>query len=189
MPTLLIEHETRYRAYIQEQGVGDKDLVASSPDSYVSYLRSVSRLLGAPISPELLHCENNVEEIANRLKGNRARTPSTITSLRCGSTSLWFAMTAFSHSLRAELLTEKDRERGTQLAASPLFSYLFGLSQWLERGRTTLMRRSGANKKPRCLRGWSPIGNRRQPVTTFGFENEKPSRSLASLHFSKSPTG
>ncbi len=73
MPTLLIEHETRYRAYIQEQGVGDKDLVASSPDSYVSYLRSVSRLLGAPISPELLHCENNVEEIANRLKGNRAQ--------------------------------------------------------------------------------------------------------------------
>jgi hypothetical protein len=73
MPKILIEHETRYRAYIQKHGVGDNDLVASSPNSYVSYLRSVSRLLGVPIAPELLHCEDGVESIASRLQGNRAK--------------------------------------------------------------------------------------------------------------------
>ena len=67
MPRMLIEHETRYRAFIQEHGVGDNDLAASSPESYVSYLRSVARLLGVPISPELLRCENDVESISRRL--------------------------------------------------------------------------------------------------------------------------
>lgn len=70
---MTIEHETRYREYIQEQGVGSNDLVASSPNSYVSYLRSVSQLLGETISPALLNCEENVEQIADRLKGNRAK--------------------------------------------------------------------------------------------------------------------
>jgi hypothetical protein len=73
MPKILIVHEPRYFAYIQENGVGDNDQIASSPKSYVSYLHSVAKLLGVPISPELLHCEENVDEIASRLQGNRAK--------------------------------------------------------------------------------------------------------------------
>lgn len=73
MPKALIEHEARYLAFIQEQGVGDNDQVASSPRSYLSYLRSVALLLGVPISPELLHCEEDVENIASRLQGTRAK--------------------------------------------------------------------------------------------------------------------
>ncbi len=41
----MIVDELRYCAYIQEQGVGANDKVASSVKSYVSYLNSVSRLL------------------------------------------------------------------------------------------------------------------------------------------------
>jgi hypothetical protein len=73
MPEPRIEHEDRYLEYIQEQGVGKMDRVASSPKSYVLYLRGVSKLLGAPISPELLHCEDDVKNIAGRLQGNRAK--------------------------------------------------------------------------------------------------------------------
>jgi uncharacterized protein YaaR (DUF327 family) len=40
---------------------------------YVSYLRSVSRLVEVPISPELPHREEDVENIASRLQGNRAK--------------------------------------------------------------------------------------------------------------------
>jgi hypothetical protein len=69
---MTIEHEARYREYIQERGVGSNDLAASSPDSYVSYLNSVSRLLGVTISPALLNCEEDVESIASKLLGNRA---------------------------------------------------------------------------------------------------------------------
>jgi hypothetical protein len=50
-----------------------QDQVASSPASYVSYLNSVSQLLAADISPELLHSETDVERIIGELQGERAR--------------------------------------------------------------------------------------------------------------------
>jgi hypothetical protein len=72
----MIEHEVRYLAYVQEQGVGDNDQVASSPKSYVSYLRSAARRLDCRISPEILHSENDIGRIAAQLSGRLA--PGTI---------------------------------------------------------------------------------------------------------------
>jgi uncharacterized protein (DUF433 family) len=72
----MIQHEQRYLDYIQRRGVGAKDQVASSPDSYVSYLNSVSRLLASDISPELLHSEADVERVVGQLQGERA--PNTL---------------------------------------------------------------------------------------------------------------
>jgi hypothetical protein len=73
---MTIQHEPRYREFIEKRGVGDNDSVASSVESYVSYLRSVSEVLGAAISPEILNCENDVKRIAAELQGSRA--PKTI---------------------------------------------------------------------------------------------------------------
>jgi hypothetical protein len=69
---MTIQHEPRYREFIQFRGVGSNDVVAASVESYVSYLESVSRILGIPISPELLRGEDDVERIAERLRGLRA---------------------------------------------------------------------------------------------------------------------
>jgi hypothetical protein len=69
---MTIQHEPRYREFIEAHGVGDNDAVASSVESYVSYLRSVSRLLDVPIAPSILNCEADVERIASQLDGQRA---------------------------------------------------------------------------------------------------------------------
>ena len=72
----MIQHESLYYKFIQEQGVGSNDIVASSPDSYVSYLRSVSKLINADIGPSSLRSELDIINIENILKGKRA--PKTI---------------------------------------------------------------------------------------------------------------
>ena len=41
----MIVNESQYRQWIIERGVGQNDRVASSPDSYISYLESVSKSL------------------------------------------------------------------------------------------------------------------------------------------------
>ena len=68
----MIQHENLYYKFIQEQGVGSNDIVASSPDSYISYLRSVSKLINEDISPSLLRNELDIINIENMLKGKRA---------------------------------------------------------------------------------------------------------------------
>jgi hypothetical protein len=68
----MIVHESSYLRWIQQQGVGNNDRVASSPRSYVSYLNSVSELIGSDMSPAVLHTEENVLGIARRLEGKRA---------------------------------------------------------------------------------------------------------------------
>lgn len=68
----LVLHMEQYVAFIKAQGVGTKDAVASSPASYVSYLRSVAKLIGAAISPEVLRTERDVQSIAGRIRGKRA---------------------------------------------------------------------------------------------------------------------
>jgi hypothetical protein len=72
----MILHENQYYRWIQEQGVGLKDKVASSPDSYISYLNSVSKLLGTDISPAILSTEADVTSIARRIETLQA--PGTI---------------------------------------------------------------------------------------------------------------
>ena len=68
----MIVGKEEYLAYIIGQGVGKKDIVASSPASYISYLNSVSRLLGEDISPSLVNSETAIASIIKRLEGQRA---------------------------------------------------------------------------------------------------------------------
>ena len=56
--------------------MGLNDRIASSPDSYISYLNSVSELLQQDISPAILSTEEDVVTIARRLEGLKA--PNTI---------------------------------------------------------------------------------------------------------------
>lgn len=70
----MILHQDRYLEFIQGKGVGKNDHVASSPDSYVSYLRSVARLLGGDITPELLRFDSDVERVVRSLDGQRKPT-------------------------------------------------------------------------------------------------------------------
>lgn len=72
----MIQHEEQYLEYIQRQGVGANDRVASSPKSYISYLNSASRLLGKDISPMFLHSDEDVERVVGLLRGRRE--PNTI---------------------------------------------------------------------------------------------------------------
>jgi hypothetical protein len=68
----MIVHRKQYYEWIQQQGVGLKDKIASSPDSYISYLNSVSELLLQDISPSILSTEDDVVGIALRLEGREA---------------------------------------------------------------------------------------------------------------------
>lgn len=72
----MIVHKNQYCAWIQQQGVGLKDKIASSPNSYISYLNSVSELLRQDISPAILATEEDVVTLGRRLEGLRA--PNTI---------------------------------------------------------------------------------------------------------------
>lgn len=76
----MIEFKDEYRAFIVQQGVGLHDSVASSPDSYLSYLNSVSDILQQDISPAILRTEDDINRIVSSLKGHRA--PNTIANYR-----------------------------------------------------------------------------------------------------------
>src|SRR5437879_1967673 len=72
----MILNQREYRDWIQKRGVGANDRIASSPDSYVSYLNGVSDLLGIDISPKTLASEEDVLALERRLEGKRA--PATV---------------------------------------------------------------------------------------------------------------
>jgi hypothetical protein len=91
----MIEHEERYLAYVQEQGVGDNDQVASSPKSFVSYLRSAARRLNVRICPELLHSDEDIDRIALQLSGRLA----TGTICNCRSAMRHYVAMVRSHRL------------------------------------------------------------------------------------------
>jgi hypothetical protein len=76
----MIRYLSQYYAWITARGVGSNDLVASSPDSYVSYLKIVSDLIGKDISPAVLSKEGDIENIARSIAGRRA--PKTITNYK-----------------------------------------------------------------------------------------------------------
>ncbi len=90
----MIVHRSEYYAWIESRGVGSNDLVASSPDSYISYLNSVSKLIRKDISPELLSTEEDVERIARSMEGRRS--PKTITNYKS-------AMRQYVAMVRAEI--------------------------------------------------------------------------------------
>ncbi len=76
----MIENEQKYLDWIIRNEVGKKDIVASSPQSYISYLKSVSKLLGETISEKNLYNEECIIIIANKLRGKR--NPKTISNYK-----------------------------------------------------------------------------------------------------------
>lgn len=68
----MIKNVQKYLEFIERNGVGKNDSVASSIKSYISYLNTVSKLIGEDLSEKNLYNENCVNEIANRLKGLRS---------------------------------------------------------------------------------------------------------------------
>ncbi len=71
-----IQYQAEYIQFIVSRGVGTNDRVASSVDSYISYLRSVSHHLRVDICPNTLSCEEDVQRLAHALQG--VRRPRTI---------------------------------------------------------------------------------------------------------------
>ena len=68
----MIKFKKEYVKFIEQKGVGLKDHVASSVDSYVSYLNSVSGILKKDITPEFLNSEDDVDRFVLMLKGQKA---------------------------------------------------------------------------------------------------------------------
>jgi len=68
----MIKNERKYLESIEKNGVGSNDKIASSTKSYISYLNTVSKLIGEDISEKNLFNENCVEMISEKLKGLRS---------------------------------------------------------------------------------------------------------------------
>ncbi len=68
----MIMYKNEYRVYIAEQGVGKNDEVASSIDSYISYLNGLSRLLGQDITPNTAKNYDDINEMITELNGLKA---------------------------------------------------------------------------------------------------------------------
>lgn len=69
---MAIKYQQEYARFIVERGVGANDVVASSPDSYLSYLRSVSTNLSIDIDETTLRSEQDVQRLAAATEGARA---------------------------------------------------------------------------------------------------------------------
>lgn len=76
----MIFHEQQYRECLAKVGVGRNDNIASSIESYVSYLRSVSKILNIDISPSTVADENDIQDIYQRLQ--KKRNEKTISNYR-----------------------------------------------------------------------------------------------------------
>jgi uncharacterized protein YaaR (DUF327 family) len=76
----MIVYKNEYYKWIESRGVGSRDVVASSPDSYISYLNSVSDLIRKDISPSILGSERDIERIADEISDQRS--PKTINNYK-----------------------------------------------------------------------------------------------------------
>ncbi|HBY66618.1 MAG: hypothetical protein CMC07_12625 [Flavobacteriaceae bacterium] len=68
----MIKNEQKYLEWIEKNGVGKNDNVASSTKSYISYLNTVSKLIHEDISEKNLYDESCIAEISQKLKGLRS---------------------------------------------------------------------------------------------------------------------
>jgi len=69
----MILYKNEYYNFIQSRGVGSRDRVASSRDSYISYLNTVSKLIGKDITPAVLSSEDDILRIERMIEGQRSR--------------------------------------------------------------------------------------------------------------------
>ena len=68
----MVENKKQFLEFLQKVGVGAKDRVASSPNSYVSYLNSVSKIIGKTVNHELLKSEDDIRRIVAQIGNKRA---------------------------------------------------------------------------------------------------------------------
>lgn len=69
----MIRYQQQYLEFIRHQGVGERDLVADSRKSYVSYLNSISEELGIEIGPLTAGTDADVDHLVTELEGRRAK--------------------------------------------------------------------------------------------------------------------
>jgi len=69
----MIKNEQKYLDWIEKNGVGENDYVASSTKSYISYLNTVSKLIDEDVSEKNLYDENCIVEIEKKLNGLRSK--------------------------------------------------------------------------------------------------------------------
>ncbi len=103
-------YSDEYRDFIVQSGVGRKDKVASSPDSYVNYLGYVSNLLNRDISPGLVQNEEAISLIMQELKGRRAK--KTLNNYK----------TALNRYL--EFVLDRNRRNALVTITTPLLSFV-----------------------------------------------------------------
>jgi len=65
----MIEYQKEYVQWLMNKGVGNHDKVASSPASYVSYLKSVSQRIKSNISPANLSSDGQIDSMLRELRG------------------------------------------------------------------------------------------------------------------------
>ena len=68
----MIKDEVKYLQWLENNGVGKKDNIASSPKSYISYLNTVSQIIGEDISEKNLYDENCISLMEEKMKGARS---------------------------------------------------------------------------------------------------------------------
>ncbi len=76
----MIKNEIKYIQWLEKNGVGKNDNIASSPKSYISYLNAVSKIIGEDISEKNLYSENCILEMEEKMKG--ARSPKSISNYK-----------------------------------------------------------------------------------------------------------
>ncbi|MDT0675117.1 hypothetical protein [Autumnicola musiva] len=68
----MVKNETKYLQWLNDNGVGKRDNIASSPKSYISYLNTVSQIIGEDISEKNLYNENCISFLEEKMKGARS---------------------------------------------------------------------------------------------------------------------
>lgn len=68
----MVKYPNTFREYIEAQGVGQNDVVASSPDKYSQILATTSKILQVAITPATLRSDTDVDALCQQLTQHRA---------------------------------------------------------------------------------------------------------------------
>ncbi|GIA26047.1 hypothetical protein VCSRO179_3461 [Vibrio cholerae] len=153
-----MEYEQEYRLYIERSGVGAKDTVASSVDSYVSYLKSVESYLNIEINPASLSNKSQEIDIVRKLTQLKVVSEKNISNYRS-------AMRQYSNMVDSLNL---ERDENYYLPAyelnDQLKSSLFSVLQELQMTEVILI--------DCILSGYSIIQQRTKGVLDFTFHEK-----------------
>jgi len=95
---MAVKFQQEYVNFIVERGVGANDVIASSPDSYLSHPRSVSTHISIDIDETTLCSEYDVQRLAAAIKGILAPSQERL----CGASGFFARISnSSSSSLKA----------------------------------------------------------------------------------------